>query len=314
VGSEDPTPTSENGREWSRAAALFFVMLAISAVHPTVLLAVPFLGLVAVFGMNSIRAALFAALAMIVAVGGGGDSPIWFVERAWAVVLAGFFVVATLRWPEQPFSDRALRAVGATLVVAVGGLAWRPEAWGAVDWIVRDRLHTGLSGALEGLRLIQGGEPVASSTTAALRQAVELQADLFPATLALASMAGLGVAWWGYRTTSSQGDAALGRLRDFRFNDHLVWVFLAGLVLTVMRWGDVLARVGENVVTFMGALYALRGAAVLLFLSGGLSMFGWVVLGLGLALVSPLILTGAMIIGLGDTWLNLRVRARGTTP
>jgi hypothetical protein len=144
----------------------------------------------------------------------------------------------------------------------------------------------------------------------AVYRTVEVQAAVFPALLGIASMASLGVAWWLYVRLSSGSDQGLGPLRDFRFNDHLVWLFIAGLVLVVIRWGDALAGVGANAVVFMGALYALRGAAVIMFLSGGLSLFGYVLVGLGLLFVPPLVLVGALVVGIGDTWLDVRNRTR----
>ena len=88
-----------------------------------------------------------------------------------------------------------------------------------------------------------------------------------------------------------------------------MWLFIGGLLLLVVRWGDSLAGLGVNTVVFMGALYALRGAAVIMFLSGGLSLFGYVLVALGLVFVPPLVLTGAMVVGIGDTWLDVRSRA-----
>jgi hypothetical protein len=107
-----------------------------------------------------------------------------------------------------------------------------------------------------------------------------------------------------------EGDQALGPLRLFRFNDHLVWVFVAGLLLLVVQWGEPLARLGSNVVVFMGALYALRGAAVFVFVSGGVSLFGYVTFVVGLVLAAPVLVGMAMLIGIGDTWLDIRSRIR----
>jgi hypothetical protein len=122
-------------------------------------------------------------------------------------------------------------------------------------------------------------------------------------------MAALGVAWWAYVRLSSGSDQGVGPLREFRFNDHLVWVFITGLLLILPRWGDLVVRVGANAVVFMGALYAVRGGAVILFLSGGLSLLGYVLLVFGLLFVPPLVLMGALVIGLGDTWLDVRSKA-----
>jgi len=57
----------------------------------------------------------------------------------------------------------------------------------------------------------------------------------------------------------------------------------------------------------------LRGAAVVLFLNGGLSLLGGVVLAMAMLLVAPVILGAALLIGLGDTWLNVREKVRATT-
>jgi hypothetical protein len=105
----------------------------------------------------------------------------------------------------------------------------------------------------------------------------------------------------------------LAPVRDFRFNDHLVWALVVGLVLLVTQSGVALARVGANLVVFMGALYALRGVAVLAFVSGGVSMFSYVAFAVLLVLVPPVILGTAALIGVGDTWLDLRARVAAKT-
>ena len=63
---------------------------------------------------------------------------------------------------------------------------------------------------------------------------------------------------------------------------------------------------------FMGALYALRGSAVFMFISGGLSVFGYVMLAIALVLAAPVVLGVAMVVGIGDTWFDVRARLRET--
>ena len=60
----------------------------------------------------------------------------------------------------------------------------------------------------------------------------------------------------------------------------------------------------------MGALYALRGAAVVLFLNGGLSLLGGVLVALAMVLMAPVVLAAALLIGLSDTWLDVRTKVR----
>ena len=87
-------------------------------------------------------------------------------------------------------------------------------------------------------------------------------------------------------------------------------LFLAGVAAAALGTGEILTRAGSNAVTFMGTLYALRGAAVLLFLAGGVSVLGAMFLALALLLVAPLVLGAALVVGLGDTWLDVRTRVR----
>ena len=134
------------------------------------------------------------------------------------------------------------------------------------------------------------------------------------ALLAIESLAALALAWWARTRLLGEGGTALGPLRDFRFNDHLVWVLVAGLILLLTQSGAALARIGSNTVVFMGALYALRGAAVFVFMSGGISLFSSVMVVILFVLVPPVLLGTAALIGIGDTWLDLRARiARQTT-
>ena len=97
-------------------------------------------------------------------------------------------------------------------------------------------------------------------------------------------------------------------MRECRFADHLVWVLIAGAILLVVPIGDVAARVGANLATFMAVLYVLRGASIVIALTGvgGAGMF---LMGVMAVLLLPLVASAALIIGLSDTWLDLRRRA-----
>jgi hypothetical protein len=277
-------------------------------VSPSILVAVPFLVLGFVLGMRRPGVLAGCVLAVVVALAGKPHDALWYVERGWAVLAGGWFAGLTLRRPDSPFAGRALGAVAGAAAVAAALLGAQSDAWGTVEWVVGERVAQGVGSALEAIRLLRGGAALPPAVMSAVEDTVRTQTSVFPALLGISSMAALGVAWWVYVRLASGNDQGVGPLRDFRFNDHLVWVFIAGLLLLVTRWEDVLARVGANAVVFMGALYALRGAAVILFLSGGLSLFGYVMLAFGLVFLPPLVLTGAMVIGIGDTWLDVRRR------
>jgi hypothetical protein len=261
-----------------------------------------------VLGMRRLGVLAGCLLAVVVVVGGGGRDAVWYVERGWAVLAGGWFAGLTLRRPHSTFSGRALGAVAGAAAVAMAALALQSDGWSTVEWVVGERIAQGIGSALEAIRLLRGGEALPPAVMTAVEEMIKTQTSVFPALLGISSMAALGVAWWVYVRLASGNDQGVGPLRDFRFNDHLVWVFIVGLLLLVTQWQDVLARVGANAVVFMGALYAVRGAAVILFLSGGLSLFGYVMLAFGLIFLPPLVLTGAMVIGIGDTWLDVRRR------
>jgi hypothetical protein len=89
-----------------------------------------------------------------------------------------------------------------------------------------------------------------------------------------------------------------------------VWVFIAGVLLLLVGWGEAWGRAGTNTLVVMSALYALRGAAVVMYVTGGLSFFGATMLLFALLFIAPVIFVLALLIGLGDTWMDLRERLR----
>jgi uncharacterized protein YybS (DUF2232 family) len=182
-----------------------------------------------------------------------------------------------------------------------------------LDWQVTEQLGGRVAAFIIRLERSGAAEPsriLAPEMVTLIHRWGELQAAVFPALAGLSSLAGLAVAWWVYMRIALDRDEGLLPLREFRFNDHLVWLFIIGLTLAMTPGGEGLRRAGWNAVAFMGALYALRGAAVIAFFGGGQTVFGLFALALALLLVAPVVLTGALVIGLGDTWLDLRGRAR----
>lgn len=303
-------PASVRG-EWVRALGLFLVVLSISAVPVTVVAGIPFVLLVLVLPARRVGGLFLAAVLAFLATGGSAQVPgTWYVERGWAVLAGGWFVALTLRRPGVGLLDRSLSAVIGAGATAAVWFAIRPGAWQVVDFGVRERMRRGTEVTMEALRLLQGGEAMSPSMLAAIRATAEAQHVLFPGLLGLGTLAALAFAWWMYVRTALGARGALGPLRDFRFNDHLVWIFVAGLLILVAGagLGEAWSRTGSNAVVFMGGLYALRGAAVLLFVSGGISTLGLVAVTLAMLFLAPLIVAGALIIGLGDTWLDLRAR------
>ena len=296
-------------RTWLRAAALMLVTLGLAVLSAGVMVAVPFLVFATVLGARRFPAVMAAVLAVLVTLGATARGGLWYIERGWTVVLAGCFVVLTMRWPGSRFLPRALGAVlGAFGLVAVF-MVLHPSSWSMVDWLVSEGIMKSVSLAVGLVSGLDPGVDIPVSMINTVFETAAHQGRLFPALVGLSSIAGLGVAWWGYVRLAMGSDQGLGPVKDFRFNDHFVWLLLMGLTVIVLGLGDAWTRAGTNAVVFMGGLYALRGVAVVLFFSGGISLFGFLALALGMLFLAPVLITGALVIGVGDTWLDIRAKA-----
>jgi hypothetical protein len=295
---------------WPSAAGLFVVVLVTSVfAGPGVLIGVPLLLLLAARGFGNVLGGAVAGLVVLIVAGGRGglEDGLWYAERGWAIVLGGVFTAFSLIKPTWRLTSRALAATATTAVFVGGLLLIRGEAWMRMDAAVGRLVQSELDATVQMLTALGGSSAVTQETLAIMQDLASVRVAVFPALLALESIAALGVAWWARARLLGDRDRGLSPLRDFRFNDHLVWVLVLGLLLLVLQSGGA-ARLGSNALVLMGALYALRGAAVFVFVSGGMSLFGYVAFALLLVLVPPVTLGTAALIGIGDTWLDLRSR------
>jgi hypothetical protein len=306
-------------RGWARALALLLLAYSFwSWRSVVVVVAVAYVVMAVSLPVRRWPAYTLGLLALALVLTGERE-PFWWLERGWAVLVAGAFVALTLRWPAARFMSRALGALAMAVLLSVF-LVGPMEGWAMLDWQVATQVPFGLARPVEAmwqamwaLAETSPNPPspeVAAAFVTAMAETVAMQTRLFPALAGLGSLAGLAVSWWVYARVALDRRGALPPLREFRFNDHLVWLFIAGLALALVDVGEGTQRTGSNVVVFMGALYALRGAAVVAFLGGGQSLFGLLMLAMAVLLAAPVVVTGAMVIGIGDTWLDVRGRAR----
>jgi hypothetical protein len=146
---------------------------------------------------------------------------------------------------------------------------------------------------------------------------------VFPALLALESLAALALAWATYhRLGRARLGAPLRPLRDFRFNDQLVWGLIVGLTIMLLPTLTSLRGAGKNLLVFFGALYAVRGFGVLTWfmapgslgitLTVGFIMLCVPLLNVFAALAFIMAGIASLALGLGDTWADWRSRARPT--
>lgn len=308
---EPASASEDDSGAWRRALALFFVVMAISVARPTVLVAAPFVVLVALRGMRGGTVFFATVLAAIVLMTGARDGS-WFVERAWALTVGGLFAAVSIVRPRWRLTSRTLLAVASTVLVWGAYMVVESGTWAVVDWTVTDRLGGAYATWMDVVTVARQGEPLSPAFVSGIYGALEAQIAVFPALVALESMAALAVAWWLYVRLLEGEDRGIGPVSGFRFNDHLVWIMVFALLLVAVRSGDAVTRVGANLAVFMGALYALRGIGVVVFVSGGLSLFGYAMFALGFLLAAPVVIGFTVLFGIADTWLDLRGRVAST--
>ncbi len=291
-----------------RASVLAIGVVFLSPVSPLILVCVPLAVMLLAYEARNPYGLALAILILALAFRGasGAASPLWFAGRAWALLIAGGFVLAGLTDRESSLLRRSVVAVGiGGAVVAVVGLL-RPAPLAEVDWFIGAQFDRAALAAYQWLR--PGGN-VAGTVGDAIQGVSDLQTLIYPALLGLASLCALSVAWYVVgRLGGTEG--ALGPMREFRFSDQLAWLLVLGLALFVLPVGQLATRLGENVVAFMGGLYLVRGAAVLVWLAATLVTSGWAIAlwGLAAVLLYPVALGAALVMGLSDTWLDLRNR------
>lgn len=239
--------------------------------------------------------------------------------RSWGVLVAGALgLVCILGWRRQ-FLGRALAAVGIAALIAVIGMAFATHAAGRIEGVFARELQTRNSAVLAQWAR---GFPNASFAPAirdwAAQRAVQLQdasgtlaAPLYPALLALESLAACALAWGLYhRMSRARLGAALAPFRFFRFSDELIWALVAGMTLTILPSLEALRVFGANLVVFFGALYALRGFGVIAWFYPQLTLGAQFAASFAAVVLFPVSLALAVGLGVTDTWFDWRRRVR----
>ncbi len=316
-------------------AAFFLLPLVplgdvIFPVQQTLLLFVPALAVCALIGWKSgSRAALAViwmglAAWMLVQPAGAPGTAYSQMARAWAIILAASFGLFSLISSTTGFFVRGMASVGIALaagfIVALSSLSGIARIQHAGGEDLMRRAAASLNQFQQKWDTDQWKDLTASAPL--LQAADDWVADierevpkhttpLIPALLALESLAALGLAYSVYnRLSAVKIGPGLGPLTEFRFNDQLIWALAVGLTLSLLPAFGEGRNAGFNLLLFFGALYAIRGLGVLAWISRGRYLF-IILLSLipqGILLLGVL----ALALGLGDTWLDLRRRARAT--
>lgn len=246
--------------------------------------------------------------------------------KGWALLVAATFGVVSIVSPRQTFFPRALSAIGLSFAVGLALVLFAAKRPDSIERTVRTEYTRRVDSWLSDWESMSktkewqqitrdnpGMETLARESSDRLRELPPITARVYPAILALESLAVLALAWaLFHRVSRARIGPPLAPLRDFRFNDQLVWGLVAGITAVAVPTLTAFRVAGLNLLVFFGALYALRGLGVLTwFFAPGRLM---VALTIALAIFMwPLLGVFALGIGLGDTWLDWRSRPRPTT-
>ncbi len=142
-----------------------------------------------------------------------------------------------------------------------------------------------------------------------LARTIELMGELYPAVIALSALVGGWLAWvWYHRLASAPMGEPPRLFRHFRFSDHLVWALVLALALTMLRVPPGVQLTAKNLLIVIFGLYAARGVAVVRTVLLEAPPFMTPLLCFLALPLLPLAVTGCVVVGVADTWLDLRRR------
>jgi hypothetical protein len=314
---------------WGLAALLICPVLplfeALIPIQQTLLLLVPVVAACSIAGWKLggrvALAVIWIALSiwMLVQPAGPRGTQYDQMTRGWAILLAASFGLVSLWSTTMAFFSRALIAVA--LAVGIGFLIALSSPSGiarfqhAADEELTRRVNTTIQKVEEGRNTPEWKELAARASVldtwnddseAMMRRFPAQAASLLPALLALESLAVLALGWGVYRRlTPVQIGPPLSPLTEFTFNDQLVWGLAVGATLCLLPAFVEGRSAGFNLLLFFGALYLIRGIGVLAWIARGRYVY-LVILGI----IPQVFVIVTLALGLGDTWLDLRKRAK----
>lgn len=295
-----------------RFGALALALL-VSPISPLLLVLIPLALMLLALRADDAMAVVtgIVLLGVVFLTGGSGHGTEWFAHRSWPLLLGSGFVIATLLLRESSLFARSLVAIVTAGVAVSAAALFRPSVVAGLDGWMTGQIDLASVVLLQWSQAAAGSPEVAESVARAILRWAEIQRQVYPALLALASLPALAIGWYvlGRVTGEPEGPAPV---REFRFSDHLVWLFVAGLALFVLAPGGPLERLGANAAVFMAALYLVRGGAVIgwTLRAAGATAWSWLLLVLATLFLYPVVLGAAFVFGIGDTWLDVRRRFR----
>ena len=233
--------------------------------------------------------------------------------RAAAAFFIGAFVALTIVGVRSLFT----RASAAVLIAAVATIGW----YLALHLRFVDLQNEIISQTWEGWRKIWTDLPAAVPSGDALEEgavadrarqfasALTVAAPLFPAWVALIAMASARLTWsWYQRIAHTPMLPPAKPFREFRFNDHAVWLLVLLIAPFLLPVPQSVTLVAGNALVVVGSIYILRGAAIA---GTSLSRASPLFIGILLLIMLPffyIVPIGLAMLGIADTWLDFRRR------
>ena len=258
------------------------------------------------------------------------------LERGWSLLLAGAFGLTCLFGERRPLFARALAALSIAIFLALLMSAMGPvPVTSAKETIASEFVHrndetmSSINGFIsehpkewnELASRVPQLSTMPAETEKQLKTLSRVGLTVFPSLLALESLLALALAWAIYhRLSRARLGAPLRPLREFRFNDQLVWGLMVGLTIVLLPTLQGFSAVGRNLLVFFYALYAIRGLGVLAWflapgalaatLTVGFAMLWLPIVQWAAAAGFLILLFASFVLGLGDTWADWRRRTR----
>jgi len=248
------------------------------------------------------RLRTWAGVALVTTVGWmvytGAADPVSILTHL-SAVLGGALFVLLMRSAPRPALESALLSTGAALAVGLAG----------ASALELDLASTRLDLVYEAMP--KDAESLSAFAGSGLPQSALLA--IFDATFILALIAGQFVAWrWYQLLAAPAGSPAPAPFKAFRFSDHLIWLFMVGMIgVTAQMMGFVPAQVSwpATILAVSGVLYAIRGLAVIWPTTTPLPVPLLLLAVAAILFLLKFAFPGLLGLGVADTWLDFRRRA-----
>jgi len=271
---------------------------------------------------GSVRLALvWVALAILFFV--ATDIPVigsyGLLAHGWILVVPASFGLVSIVVAGETFFTRALSALAISFALAFGVVLVSPGGMDRASSAMTTELNRRVADSNAQIReaakqpewkqLFQQNPKmdIVAMEQEQLAAISKWSAILVPAFAALESLAALALGWSVYhKMNSAPLGPRLGKLQDFKFNDQLVWGVAVGASIFLLKAFADGRNAGLNLLVFFGFLYLLRGTGIIAWMVHG--RFNRVMLVLAGVFAPWLMAPVALMLGLGDTWLDWRSR------